>query len=98
MLCEICHKNDATIHMQEILNGTKKTLNICSECASQHKITGSDLDGLNLAEILYNLSSQMLSSPKGDGEGAPHPNIQQPDDNSWLYCECGWNTGKFRNT
>ena len=33
MLCEICKKNEATVHITKILNGEKQEFNICEECA-----------------------------------------------------------------
>ena len=96
-MCDICHKNEATIHMQEIHGSEKKTLNICSECAAAHKIVGSDMDGLNLAEILYNLSSQMLAG-QGHGEDEQGDPDNPQDPMFPLFCGCGWNTAKFRET
>ncbi|MCK5844862.1 MAG: UvrB/UvrC motif-containing protein [Victivallales bacterium] len=94
MICEICHKNDATIHVQEVVNGSKNTLNLCPGCAAEHNIGGDDMNGFNLAEMLYNISSQMLQSqtddPPSDGVG----DIQ--DEFIDLTCECGWDTSKFR--
>jgi protein arginine kinase activator len=38
MLCEICHKNHATIHLTEITQNSKKELHICEKCAQQKGI------------------------------------------------------------
>lgn len=35
MICEICNKNDATIHVTKIINGSKQELNICTGCADK---------------------------------------------------------------
>ena len=35
LLCELCNKNEATIHITKIVNGVKKEANICSECAGK---------------------------------------------------------------
>ncbi|NOY75225.1 MAG: hypothetical protein GXP32_05465 [Kiritimatiellaeota bacterium] len=94
MKCDICHKNEATIHVQEVLNGTKNTLNICAECAAEHNIGGDDLNGFNLAEILYNLSSQMLQNQSDDQESEDSNDTL--DDAPELTCSCGWDTSKFR--
>lgn len=102
MKCDICHNNDATIHIQEIMNGKKKNLNICAQCASEKNLAESNIDGFNLSEILYNLSSQMinesnsqddehLDSPLADPSVlAQHPGV--------VCSKCGWNTAKFRET
>jgi protein arginine kinase activator len=43
MLCEICKKNPATVHLTEISQGVKKELHMCDECAKQkglvHKVS-----------------------------------------------------------
>ena len=57
MLCEICNKNEATIHIQEIVGGKKKSLHLCSACAAakQHG-AGMDIGPFDLAGLLYKLS------------------------------------------
>ena len=99
MICDICHINEATIHVQEINKGEKKTLNICSHCASEHSLAEKEINGFNLAEILYNISSQMMNAK---GEGGEEPAILNPDfisdDTSLIKCSCGWDTVKFKET
>lgn len=33
MLCDICKKNEASVHITKIVNGEKEELNICDNCA-----------------------------------------------------------------
>lgn len=40
MLCDICKKNQATVHITKIINGDKQELSICDLCAK-------DIDGFN---------------------------------------------------
>ena len=35
MKCELCKKREATTHITKIVNGYKKELHLCSECAAQ---------------------------------------------------------------
>ena len=57
MLCEICHKNEATIHIQEIIGGQKKSMHLCSSCAAaKQQGEGLGFDPFNLAGLLYKLS------------------------------------------
>lgn len=35
MLCDICKKNNATVHVTKIINGVKQEFNICEECAKK---------------------------------------------------------------
>lgn len=95
MKCDVCHCNEATIHIQEIINGKKKNLNICAGCASEKNLADSEIDGFNLSEILYNLSSQMLEHPSVEKT----PSQQISEAHPILVCKkCGWNTSKFRET
>ena len=33
MLCQVCNKNEATVHYTKIINGEIEELHICEECA-----------------------------------------------------------------
>lgn len=35
MICDICKKNEATVHYTKIINGVKQELNICDKCAKE---------------------------------------------------------------
>ncbi len=35
MLCEKCKKNQATVHMKQVVNGQSKELHLCQECAQE---------------------------------------------------------------
>ncbi len=37
MLCDRCHKNEATVHIVQIVNGNKKEENLCQHCAAQEE-------------------------------------------------------------
>ncbi|MFA6293308.1 MAG: UvrB/UvrC motif-containing protein [Victivallales bacterium] len=92
MICEICNKNEATIHIQEIVNSQKKSLNICQECASKKNGASSLLNGLNLADILYNISTNIPAPEETpinslDQRVAPAPIV--------TCGKCGWSTLKF---
>lgn len=36
MLCDICKKNEATVHITKIVNGIKQDLNLCEKCAVEN--------------------------------------------------------------
>lgn len=95
MLCKICNKNPATIHIQEIINGEKKSLHICAECAAKKSQSDPVLQGFNLAEMLYNLSGQIDMTQ--DEEHKDEVSSAEPQ--HLLVCDdCGWDTAKFRKT
>lgn len=43
MLCEKCGKNEAVFHYSEIINGKKKTLSLCQDCAPAESVFGSSI-------------------------------------------------------
>lgn len=91
MLCSICHKNPATIHIQEIAGNQKKTLHLCQECASKKMQEDSSFQSLNLAEVLYNITNQFNGEQK---EETP-----AEEDHTGLFCRtCGWDYAGFRKT
>jgi len=96
MLCDICNKNPATIHIQEIVQGKKKSLHICPDCAAQKVEEDPILKGFNLADMLYNLSDELeLPFKTGVKKDKDKEEAVQPT----LVCsECGWDTAKFRKT
>ena len=82
MVCDICKKNPATIHIQEIAGNEKKNLHLCQECAQKKAQEDSSFQALNLAEVLYNISNQL--SP---GNVQPNPDTEH----SGIFCpSCGW--------
>lgn len=42
MLCDFCHKNEATIHLTQVIEDSVKKVHLCAECAAK--------GGLNLKE------------------------------------------------
>lgn len=89
MLCDICHKNEASIHIQEIVNGQKKSMHLCSSCAAaKQESEGLDLGPFNLAGLLYKLSG---SGPDIQDESA-HGN-----ETELLTCPvCQWDESRLR--
>lgn len=92
MICEICGKNIATIHIQEIINSKKKVLHICQECAAKKEAAKEMLSGLDLAQLMFNISSD-LSTIMSDGN---KNKISVPP---LIKCSrCGWDMIKFTSS
>ncbi|MEI8348574.1 MAG: UvrB/UvrC motif-containing protein [Candidatus Omnitrophota bacterium] len=55
MLCDICHKHDATIHLTEIVNEKVTEMHICSSCAKKkaHELK----EQLSIADLVGGLAS-----------------------------------------
>ena len=42
MNCELCQKNEATVHVKQVADGSLKEMHVCAECATTH-----GLDAIN---------------------------------------------------
>jgi len=92
MLCEFCKKNEATIHIQEIVNSEKKALHICSECAAKKNQSELLLNSVNLAELLYNISSP-------GGENPAHQEGAEAGTETPRKCpNCGWDGAQLKQS
>ncbi len=54
MLCDICHKREATVHITEIINNKMTELHLCEECAKKKSFQMEQHFGL--ADLLAGLS------------------------------------------
>lgn len=54
MICEICHKNEATVHLTEIVNDKMTKLHLCEACAKEKGAEMEEHFGLN--DLLAGLS------------------------------------------
>jgi protein arginine kinase activator len=55
MLCQICQKNKATIHLKEVISGTVKEIHACEACAETE---GVELQSASLTDFLLGLGMQ----------------------------------------
>jgi len=56
VLCDICHKNIATVHLTEIVGGKVMEFHICQDCA---RLKAEEIkEHINISEFLSNLTVQ----------------------------------------
>jgi protein arginine kinase activator len=86
MQCQICNKNDATIHLTEIADGVRAEMHVCESCAQEQGIAVKSQIPLN--ELLSSLlavqpsDEELFGSSEKDSQTAcPH---------------CGFTLEKFR--
>lgn len=80
-----CGKNVATIHVTEIIDGAKKELHLCEECAKEKKILFPSANMLDLSDVLSGLI-----------DAAGHKKVDELDA---LRCpECGITFADFRGS
>lgn len=100
MICELCKKNPATIHIQEIVDNKKKSMHICTECAEKKTDSPLLFDGnFNLAEVLYSISEHMglpgFELKSGDGGSEA---IETQESEKATCMKCGWTLSQLRKT
>ena len=61
MQCQICNKNEATIHLTEINDGVRTEMHVCENCAAEEGIAVKSQ--MPIKELL---SSLLASQPPDD--------------------------------
>lgn len=68
MLCDLCHKNNATVHLTEIVDNQMSELHLCDECARKKSMQMEQQFGLSdLLAGLVDYGKQISSSEKESG-------------------------------
>ncbi|SHH44407.1 UvrB/UvrC motif-containing protein [Tepidibacter thalassicus] len=65
MICEKCNKREATIHLTEIINGKKRELHLCEECANKEKSINFNMDfdmPFSMKDILSSIIDMGISN------------------------------------
>lgn len=66
MLCEICNKNEATVHYTEIISNKMSEMHLCEDCAREK---GTMIEPhFPLADLLAGLADVKVPLKVGDGE------------------------------
>lgn len=91
MQCEHCKKKVATVHMTQIINNQKKTINLCEDCAKEIQLVGFmpsfDLHKL-LAGFLNPNNFKNMENSSGE-------NIQEDIPEGRICPNCGLSEKKF---
>jgi len=67
MLCDLCNKNPATVHLTEIIDDQMSELHLCEECARQKSALMEQQFGLS--DLLAGLA-EFVEKPNKDVEVA----------------------------
>ena len=90
MLCENCGKNEANVKYTQIINGVKKEMRLCEECAREQGITNMDFN------MPINFSSFLSDIFDDYNDSGFLPQIAKAND---LKCnKCGLTYDEFINT
>ena len=79
MLCDICKKNVATVHLTQMVEGKTKKVDLCEACSKDKGV--DDPTGFSLADLLLGLgAAQEIEHASGGGEiKCPHCGFTQAD-------------------
>ncbi|MFW5802682.1 MAG: UvrB/UvrC motif-containing protein [Verrucomicrobiota bacterium] len=92
MLCQICQKNPATLHIEEVVGSTKTTLHLCSDCAKTTQTDDHAGDNnLKLAALAYQLASDKLKALHGEAGALPNVPHQ-------ICKKCSTTLAEYHNT
>ena len=74
MQCQICQKNEATIHLTEITDGVRSEMHLCERCAQEEGIAVKSQ--LSINELLSGLlavqpSDEEMFGPSEEKKGCP---------------------------
>ena len=73
MLCDICKKNEATVHLTEIIDEQMNELHLCEECARQKSVAMEQQFGLS------DLLAGMTDFDKLEKEAEPVTGLKCPN-------------------
>ena len=91
MLCDVCKKNEATVHIKEFHNGQCETHHLCAECAGKKEENGDFGSlGFKLSEILFSNVMPGKKTAAAAEEENPTPDTVCP--------VCAWDSGKIRKS
>lgn len=77
MLCEICHKNEATVDLTRIVDGEIKKMTLCAGCAAQKK---PDIQSpITLTDILFGLGTSAAGETSPPDESCPQCHMRLSD-------------------
>ena len=92
MFCDNCQKNDATIHIQEIVGKKRRAIHLCAACAAHQglPLAGELPADLDIPKLLMSLAQQALPAA---AESAPAASGAERK----LKCmACGLTAAEFR--
>jgi len=96
MLCQNCHQKEATIHVQQIVDGHIHSIHLCEECAAKKNGEVPELGNFNLAEVLFDIAGKVAHAVKQPSDGpAESAEAEEPVS---TCPRCGWTAQQFRKT
>ena len=92
MLCDICKKAEATVHLTQIVDGKILKVDLCESCAKEKGV--QDAAGFSLADLLVGLGAAEEIRTESPGAQCPVCGFTQADfkKTGRLGCSACWDT------
>ena len=92
MLCDKCRKNEASVHLTQIVEGKTLKADLCKACAGESGV--QDATGFSLADLLLGLGAADEIKTEGAGARCPTCGLTQTDfkRTGRLGCATCWET------
>jgi protein arginine kinase activator len=92
MLCEVCKKNEATVHLTQIIDAKMHKVDLCETCSKAKGV--QDMAGFSLADLQVGLGSAEEMSVDATGARCPACGFSQADfkKTGRLGCSVCWET------
>jgi len=86
--CQECQQNPATVHLTQVINGTKTEIHVCPQCAKEKGYVSQEDEAYSL--------HQLLSGLFHNSSNGMHNTSQQSEKEKQLQCEkCGMTYQQF---
>ena len=85
MMCDICGKNEATIHSEEITEKGSVKIHLCADCLAKNPMTGA----LAFSALIF-LGGEKKSNPGAKDETSSPPPAS--------CSSCGWDSTQLKHT
>ena len=77
MLCEICQKNEASVHFKQVCNGAVREMHFCEECTTKK---GFGVQSpMVLTDFLFGVEVQQEQEPGGVDKVCPNCRMRHSD-------------------
>ena len=92
MLCEVCKKNEATVHLTQIIDAKMHKVDLCEACSKAKGV--QEMAGFSLADLQVGLGSAEEMSVDATGARCPACGFSQADfkKTGRLGCSVCWET------
>ncbi|MBR2428263.1 MAG: UvrB/UvrC motif-containing protein [Lentisphaeria bacterium] len=97
MICQICKKNPATVHVQEIVGGKKNTLHLCASCADKKAMLEPFLHGTDLNSLIKDMMG-MIQNGGPEAENAHGTSAADKPEHNTVCPFCSWSLEQWQKT